>query len=126
MRRSCGQVVVENFFEPCVLYLLMEQPGYGYELMRRLKTHCSCTVNIGNLYRGLGRLIKNKSITKKTVKSALGPKKIVYTITPRGRLQLQQWIAGLETQNKTLSRLITNYKKKYDSGNAKKLQRRSG
>ncbi len=67
MRKFCPQVVVENFFEPCVLFLLMKKPSYGYELNKMLKESCDCQVNIGNLYRGLNRLVKDKYITKKNI-----------------------------------------------------------
>lgn len=117
MRKYCSQVILENFFEPCILFLLMEKESYGYELSKRLKKNCSCTVNIGNLYRGLSRLVKSKNIVKKSAKSEIGPKKVVYEITPKGKELLKEWITGLEVQNKVISKLITNYKRYYDSGN---------
>jgi len=111
MRKFCSQVVVENFFEPCVLFLLLKKPSYGYELNKMLKENCDCQVNIGNLYRGLNRLVNDKYITKKVSKSSLGPARTVYGITKSGKVYLSTWIAGLEKQNKTIARLINNYKK---------------
>ena len=37
MRTNCSQVVVENFFEPGILYLLLKKSSYGYEIKKALK-----------------------------------------------------------------------------------------
>ncbi len=111
MRKYCPQVVVENFFEPCVLFLLTKKSSYGYELKKNLDKNCECQVNIGNLYRGLNRMVKNKYIKKSKSKSMLGPDRTVYEITVKGRGYLADWIDGLEKQKNTVSKLIKNYKK---------------
>ena len=115
MRKHCSKVIVENFFEPCVLYLLMLKPSYGYELNQKLLENCGCNVNIGNLYRSLSRLTKEGYITKKKVKSDLGPNRVQYSITDKGHTLLKEWIEELETQTQTINTLITNYKKQYET-----------
>ena len=115
MRTNCSHVVLENFFEPCILFLLLEKSSYGYELTKNLKDRCGCSVNVGNLYRCLSRLVKNKDIEKKKVKSDLGPNRVMYELNPKGKILLNDWIVALEEQNKTISKLIKNYKNKYDS-----------
>jgi len=105
--------VLENFFEPCLLYLLMKKPGYGYELFHELKRSCICTVNIGNMYRKLNALAKDGYVAKSKVKGTAGPDKTVYEITPAGRAYLETWIENLEKQNETINALITNYKNTY-------------
>ena len=64
MRTNCSQVVVENFFEPGILYLLLKKPSYGYEIQKSLKINCICEVNTGNLYRCLARMLKKGYITE--------------------------------------------------------------
>ena len=117
MRKYCRQAILENFFEPCILYLLLKKPSYGYELSKNLKEHCECDVNIGNLYRGLNRLTKDGYITKEKTKSAIGPTKIVYTITEPGKNYLRTWIESLKKQTETIGKLITNYYHNYETGN---------
>jgi DNA-binding PadR family transcriptional regulator len=117
MRAHCSHVVLENFFEPCILFLLSDKASYGYELTKNLKGKCGCSVNVGNLYRGLGRLVKSGDVKKRSVKSDIGPNRVMYEITPKGKLLLADWIVGLKEQNKLISKLITNYKNKYDSSN---------
>ena len=111
MRNNCSQIVVENFFEPGILYLLLKKPSYGYELQKDLKKQCICEVNIGNLYRCLSRLNKQGYVRRTAVKSKIGPKKYSYTITDKGKIYLSSWIDGLKKQKDVISLLINNYKK---------------
>lgn len=113
MRNNCSKVVIENFFEPCLLYLLSEKPGYGYELKGALAERCGCAINVANLYNCLARLTKNGCVKKKKTAGVSGPDRVVYTITAKGKKLLASWIVGLEEEMKTVKRLITNYKKHY-------------
>lgn len=111
MRSKCSQIVVENFFEPGILFLLLKKSSYGYELQKDLKKQCICEVNIGNLYRCLSRLNKQRHIKRTAVKSKIGPKKYSYTITGKGKIYLSSWIDGLKKQKDVISLLINNYQK---------------
>lgn len=111
MRKFCSQVVIENFFEPCILFLVSQKPSYGYDIKKKLSDDCLCEVNVGNLYRALARMQKNGFIKKSKVKGSLGPARIEYAITEKGEEYLASWISSLETQQQAISRLITNYKK---------------
>ncbi|MCR4329250.1 MAG: PadR family transcriptional regulator [Candidatus Roizmanbacteria bacterium] len=111
MKNNCPQVVVQNFFEPCILFLLLEKPSYGYDIQKQLKEKCTCEVNTGNLYRCLSRMQKLGYIERSGAKSELGPKRYMYTITESGKDYLNGWIISLEKQRKIISILINNYKK---------------
>lgn len=111
MINNCLHVVVENFFEPGILYLLMKKPSYGYEIQKNLKKDCICDVNIGSLYRCLSRLKKQEYIKSSVVKSKIGPRKYSYSITQKGKIYLAGWIEALKKQNEVISSLIKNYQK---------------
>ncbi|MCX6733000.1 MAG: PadR family transcriptional regulator [Candidatus Roizmanbacteria bacterium] len=111
MRTNCSQVVIENFFEPGILYLLLKKPSYGYEIQKELKKNCICEVNIGNLYRCLSRMQKQGYIKREGLKSDIGPKRFSYSITKEGKIYLSSWIDSLKKQKKVISSLINNYKK---------------
>lgn len=111
MRNNCSQIVIENFFEPGILYLLLKKPSYGYELQKNLKNQCICEVNIGNLYRCLSRLNRHGYITRIAIKSKIGPNKYNYMITDKGKVYLSSWIDGLKKQKDTINLLIKNYQK---------------
>jgi PadR family transcriptional regulator, regulatory protein PadR len=110
MRKSCSKVVIENFFEPCLLFLLLQKPSYGYEIKANLDEKCGCLANIGNLYRCLFRLTKEGQIAKKSVAGTKGPERIMYSITPAGKKLLAVWMAELEKETAKLTKLITHYK----------------
>ena len=109
MRQHCSKVIIENFFEPCILYLLLEKPSYGYELKNNLDKRCTCTVNVGNLYRGLSRLQKHGYVTKKKATSDVGPDRNTYSLTSKGKKLLKEWISELETGVSTIQKLINNF-----------------
>ena len=110
MRNNCSKVIVENFFEPCVLYLLLQKASYGYELKNNLDENCRCNVNIGNLYRGLARLKRHGYVTQKKTISEKGPSRTTYSITASGKKYLKSWIDDFEIQVKIINKLIGNYK----------------
>ena len=118
MRTQCSPAVLENFFEPCVLYLLLKKSSYGYELIKQLSHSCSCPVNTGNLYRGLNRLAGQNAISKRMIQGTIGPKRIMYTITVEGKKLLREWIIDLRRQNKAITLLISRYEH-YDSSHSK-------
>jgi len=111
MRKYCSQVVLENFFEPCILFLILGKPSYGYDIQKQLKERCACEVNTGNLYRCLSRMQKQGYVKRKPTKSKIGPKRYGYTITKEGKTYLASWIEALKKQNKVISLLIKNYQK---------------
>lgn len=110
MRENCSHVIIENFFEPCVLFLLSKKKSYGYELKKELVESCVCSVNTGNLYRGLSKLVKNGQIIKQKMKSEIGPDRVIYEITDGGKRLLSEWINQLEKQNEVIANLIRKYK----------------
>ena len=111
MRQSCPKVILENFFEPCVLFLIMQKPSYGYELKAELDRKCSCQANIGNLYRCLARLQRSGHVVQRSAEGNKGPKRLVYHLTPSGKRWLAEWMGELEAEAAKINLLITNYKK---------------
>jgi len=110
MRKSCPKVIIENFFEPCLLFLLLQKPSYGYEIKADLDKKCGCMANMGNLYRCLGRLEKAGHITQRKTPSEKGPERIFYHITPSGERLLAEWMVELEGEAAKLAKLINHYK----------------
>ncbi|MBP6994326.1 PadR family transcriptional regulator [Candidatus Woesebacteria bacterium] len=109
MRTNCSLSILENFFEPCVLALLLQNPSYGYELQKNLNKECMCSVNMGNLYRCLARMTKQKYVIRKEKQGVAGPTQYVYTITAKGKKYLASWIQALAEQEKSIQKLITYY-----------------
>lgn len=115
MRKNCSKVIIENFHEPCILYLLALKPSYGYEIKENLDHKCCCSVNIGNLYRCLSAMQKAGYVTRQSQKSSTqskpGPDRKLYRLTPKGVKLLEKWIGELDAASKTINKFINNYKK---------------
>jgi len=109
MREGSARVIVENYYEPCILFLLSKKASYGYKLKEDLKIQLACEVNIGNLYRCLGRLHRGGYVTKYHEESAEGPERVMYKTTPEGLHLLQKWIRELQREKKVVNRLIKKY-----------------
>ncbi len=125
MRKNCSKLVIENFHEPCILFLLMQKPGYGYEIMENLRDRCCCSVNVGNLYRCLAAMQKNGYLIKQSAAKSgnkgqkPGPERKLYKISAKGLKLLAGWMKELEAGSKTINKLIINYKKHYAANIAK-------
>lgn len=111
MKNNCQKVVLQNFFEPCILFVLLEKPNYGYDMQKQLREKCTCEVNIGNLYRCFSRMQKLGYIERTGAESKRGPKRYIYTITESGKDYLNGWVVSLKKQKKIISSFINNYKK---------------
>lgn len=111
MRKYCNKVVLENFFEPSILFLLLKKDSYGYELKTKLENECKCNVNIANLYRCMNTFTEKGYVIKSSRKSLVGPKQFLYTITESGKEYLSSWVEELEIHEQKIKNFIKNYKK---------------
>jgi len=109
MRENASHIIVENYYEPCILFLLSKKASYGYKLKKDLKIKLICEVNIGNLYRCLAKLHRGGYVTKYHEESAEGPERVMYKTTSEGLSLLQRWIHQLQREKKVVNRLISKY-----------------
>src|SRR3990167_10947694 len=107
---------VEKFVEPCILLLLSKDSSHGYGLMDGLEKHCGHKVDIGNLYRTLRRMEKNKWIVSDWQKNKIGPDKRTYKISPNAVAILHEAALSLKTTRRLLSRFRNGYNRIYDNG----------
>ena len=112
--RSFGNV--EKFIEPCILLLLSKDSSHGYGLMDGLGKHCGHNVDIGNLYRTLRKMEKNKWIVSDWQKNKIGPDKRTYKISQNGVTILHEAASSLKTAQRLLSRFRNGYNRIYDNG----------
>jgi len=83
----------------------MQSPRHGYAIMQYLKETCLCdAIDIGNFYRVLGRLKKEKLITAQK-----DGRKFVYHITPEGKEFLAGWVTTLEKNKAVLTAYLQKY-----------------
>ena len=79
-----------------VLALLRGGASYGYELRAQFKESVGPQwgeLNIGHLYQVLDRLIRERLVTRRSVRQTVRPDKIVYRLTKAGEEELDRWLA---------------------------------
>ena len=79
-----------------VLALLADGPSYGYELKAEFEESVGPQwgeLNIGHLYQVLDRLIRERLVTRRSVRQTKRPDKIVYRLTKAGEEELDRWLA---------------------------------
>jgi DNA-binding PadR family transcriptional regulator len=98
----------KRFIEPRLLYLIAENPSYGYQL----------TEDIGRLpfpgpipdsaavYRMLRSLEKAGLVRSEWEHGEAGPSKRVYHLTPQGEARLRVWVAAFKERVKALNDFI--------------------
>lgn len=102
---------MERLLEICLLLLLSEKEGYGYGLIEQLSFFgfSGDDLNIGSLYRSLRKLEDQDLVSSVWEEASGGPKRRVYTITEKGKLELHNWIAVLKQRKARIEQLIETY-----------------
>ena len=98
----------KNFLQPCLLLLVLEQPGYGYDLVARLKP-LGIHDDAASVYRALRLLEHEGAVTSSWRTSETGPARRVYELTDTGARILREWVAALEDTSMSLARWLDRY-----------------
>ena len=77
-----------------LLGLLAECPQYGYEIKQRFESKLGnvWSISYGQLYPTLRRLSETGCVTKQTAPGKKAAEKNVYSLTKKGRQQLNDWL----------------------------------
>jgi PadR family transcriptional regulator PadR len=94
---------------PCLLLLLAERPGHGYDLVERLKPFGFDWGGPGPLYQTLRRLEEAGWVVSAWDASAAGPARRTYELTDEGWHVLDTYAEGLDR----LDRRIDEYRVRY-------------
>ena len=85
--------VIRGYNDTMILYLLLDQPSYGYEISRQIKTlsHEKYIIKETTLYSAFTRMEKNGYITSfQDQNTATGKRRTYYRITGKGRAYYQE------------------------------------
>ena len=94
----------------CVLLLLLERPGHGYDLIERLKPLGFERVD-RSVYRALDWLDESEYVHATWDTPDAGPARRVFEITDAGRERLRAWVENMAE----LSDLLADYLSRYDA-----------
>ena len=93
--------LVKGLLDVAVLAVVREEDGYGYDVVRRLRTAGLEDVGDASVYGTLRRLYQAGALTSYVVPSDEGPHRKYYAINERGRSVLEDgaktWRAFADT-----------------------------
>lgn len=82
--------LLKGVLDLAVLAVVDAEDGYGYDVLRRLRTGGLTEVGDASVYGTLRRLYASGALTSYVVPSDEGPHRKYYGITTTGRAQLKQ------------------------------------
>jgi len=98
--------LLRGALDAAVLAVVAESDGYGYDVLRRLRTAGMTEVGDASVYGTLRRLYRSGALTSYVMPSDEGPHRRYYGMTERGRAQLEEARAVWADFSRTLSNLL--------------------
>lgn len=98
-----------NLLVPYLLLALSYYRAHGYLLQQYLRTLGFFGVDITTIYRTLRQLEKQGLVDSSWDTDAQGPARRVYSLTPGGRLFLENWAAALGQYRNILDQFFRMY-----------------
>jgi DNA-binding PadR family transcriptional regulator len=95
----------------CLLLLLAESPGHGYQLMERLKPLGFDWHGPGPIYRELRALEEAGLVTSTWAVGPTGPGRRVYELTAAGRASLDRSVAGVAGLQGLVAQYLDRYRR---------------
>lgn len=98
--------LLRGALDAAVLAVVAERDGYGYDVVRRLRTAGLTDVGEASVYGTLRRLHKGGGLSSYAVPSDEGPMRRYYGITEAGRAQLTQARVTWQAFSRALGALL--------------------
>lgn len=109
---TCGPRM-ERFIQPCLLLLLSEKAGHGYELLENLTDFgFEKDLDPGMVYRNLRKLEKENAVVSNWDTGRAGPARRIYQLTPRGHELIKEWNSHIEQKIMRLEYFSKRYSAK--------------
>jgi PadR family transcriptional regulator PadR len=98
----------KNFLQPCLLLLLKEEPGYGYDLVTRLKA-LGIDDDSAAVYRALRTLEEKAAVYSYWNTSSTGPARRMYRLTPLGDEMLEASVKAFADTHLAIERYLCRH-----------------
>ena len=98
----------KNFLQPCLLLLLKEEPGYGYDLVTRLKA-LGIDDDSAAVYRALRALEEKSAVYSYWNTSSTGPARRMYRLTPSGDEMLEASVKAFADTHLAIERYLCRH-----------------
>jgi len=108
--RNVGEMFrPRNLLQPCLLILLEEAEGHGYEMNHRLDQMVGTPPDMPAVYRALNGLEDGGLVSSHWERSAAGPERRCYSITAEGRGVMDGWAGDLAQIHALLGGVLRRY-----------------
>ena len=101
---GAGEWLPSAFGRACLLLLLREAPGHGYDLLERLRAF-GLERDPGGLYRSLRAMEHQGLLRSRWEPSLIGPDRRRYELTPQGA----DWLDGVAPLLAEAQRAVTSF-----------------
>jgi PadR family transcriptional regulator PadR len=108
--------LLKGVLDLAVLAVVDDEDGYGYDVLRRLRTAGLEGVGDASVYGTLRRLYASGALTSYVVPSDEGPHRKYYGITTAGRAQLERQREDWLQFSGTVTRLLDRSTKTHQQG----------
>lgn len=85
--------LLRGVLDLCLLAVVADEPAYGYEMTKRLRTRGLSIVGEGSIYPLLGRLERDGLVDTYRAASDGGPPRKYYRVSESGRRALRRGVA---------------------------------
>lgn len=104
---SVSDQIMKGLLDGAILGLISQGETYGYEITKKLEAHQFPGISEGSIYPVLLRLSKKGYVNTRMVKSdSGGPKRKYYSISERGREELNIFKDKWEKLNSGMNNLV--------------------
>lgn len=98
--------MLKGTLEGCVLKVISNRETYGYEISQRLLEHGFEGISEGTVYPLLLRMEKNGLIEAEYKASVLGPKRKYFSITEKGREELEKFLKSFREMETAVNHIF--------------------
>lgn len=98
-----------GYLRPCLLLLLAESPGHGYDLLERVRALGLERIDTAGLYRALRAMEQEGLVTSAWQHSDSGPARRTYSPAREGLDWLHVWAISLRDVERSLGRYLDRY-----------------
>jgi PadR family transcriptional regulator, regulatory protein PadR len=99
-----------NYLHGCLLLLVAESPGHGYDLVERLAGLGIGSVDPPAVYRALRAMNEEGLLESSLDDSGSGPVRRRYQVSGSGASTLEAWVAAVNDSASSLNSFVTRHR----------------
>lgn len=107
LKNTISSQMLKGILEGCILKIIGQKEIYGYEMNLKLKEYGISTVSDGTIYPLLLKLQKQELILGEMRSSDEGPMRKYYSLTDKGKLQLEIFEKEWEVLSNSVNNILS-------------------